>query len=809
MAAPRLWKLQYAGADTFDNASTFAAALRQHLQYTPTGLTTVLQQIDREQSAYLIQVGCAGCAIDRCVPGCRVDLLRRVLSVGYAESQLTLVRRGLVERPYTRMVIGWPSVHAQPLDASVLQGWQYARLRLHWRGRGRTGHGLRSSVVMEVGDGADDPLLRLDAVGWRGFAVSWLLPWLRKQFTPVLRLWEGSWPHDPYLLTPVAAATHWLMSPPARSASTGAMEEAAGYGNAATIVHHLHAAGARIEMLDLDEAGWTAQVAATTVAGAHPRPVFEALRAPGTPLEVRDSETGTLALDPSQARPHAATPPLLFVGVRPNGHRRWRPLSATHHLVLSGPIEAGVILGMFAPAVESHGLRIGVLDQTEQGTLATALIDLPGRLPTADGYSPSELLGAIGSLPDQEQLTVVVLAVEDAAAAEGAMLPFLRAALYRPISVLLVVPSPGAIPAAIQHRCPLVEVRQRVARWQVPEGRWAWAKPTVLRLPWRDPQQSWSALPHHGSQHRAPLPLLDGFWAVPSALQAALGGRPTEAACDDVEAGPDTAVPVDGSQSGRTDERESGAAESGPTEGTMSAQALHRQRRSRVYSFPVDRRTTKHAATQGDLSTALSPTEGAQGGGAQPAQAPHMLPAPVQSRATVQPQQEASSHRPPTPASPLPRLPGAVPTPEQTVYTPREDSAGNLVVDPWLLVMALRWAEQLGQDERGIPMTRFKGALRLPSKAHTLQLVKALRLHGLIRREVRDGWYELLTVEEAVRTGKLPPGPWYTPTSADQEHDPTALLDARPAGADHAVTGVSPQEAHGSVPAVTESEVVA
>jgi len=174
------------------------------------------------------------------------------------------------------------------------------------------------------------------------------------------------------------------------------------------------------------------------------------------------------------------------------------------------------------------------------GTLAAALIDLPGRLPTADGRNPSELLGAIGRLPDPEQLTVVVVAVEDAAAAEGAMLPFLRAALYRPLSVLLVVPGAEAIPAAIQHRCPLVEVRQRVARWQVPEGRWAWARPTVLRLPWRDPQQSWSAFPRHGSRHRTLLPLLDGFWAVPSELQAPLGGTSPKVVADDAEAGPDT-----------------------------------------------------------------------------------------------------------------------------------------------------------------------------------------------------------------------------------------------------------------------------
>ena len=248
MPTPMLWKLQYAAPDRFTNVSAFATALRQHLQFTPTGLTSVLQQIDDEQSAYLIQAGCTGCVHDRCVPGCRVELLRRVLQVGYAESQLTPVRRGLVERPYTRMVMGWPTVHAKPLDASVLQGWQDARLQLRWRGRSSTDGRLRASVVLTVGDGADDPRERLDAVGWRGVAVSSVLPWLPQHPTPVLRPFEGSWPHDPYLLTPVTAATHWLMSPPARSTSTGASEHVAGYGNAATIVHHLHEAGARIEM---------------------------------------------------------------------------------------------------------------------------------------------------------------------------------------------------------------------------------------------------------------------------------------------------------------------------------------------------------------------------------------------------------------------------------------------------------------------------------------------------------------------------------------------------------------------------------
>ena len=128
MAAPMLWKLQYASAETFGNAGTFADALRQHLRYTRAGLLSVLQQIDQEQSAYLMEVGCTGCTLGdpaggSCVPGCRVDLLRRVLSTGYAESALALVRRGLLERPYTRTAIAWPGARARPLDASVLQGW--------------------------------------------------------------------------------------------------------------------------------------------------------------------------------------------------------------------------------------------------------------------------------------------------------------------------------------------------------------------------------------------------------------------------------------------------------------------------------------------------------------------------------------------------------------------------------------------------------------------------------------------------------------------------------------------------------------
>ncbi len=216
MAVPTLWKLQHAGADTFANAGTFAAALRQHLQYTPAGLTTVLQQIGAEQSAYVLQAGCPGCLLERCVPGCRLELLRRVLGVGYAESELVLVRRGLMERPYTRTAIGWPGAGAKPLDASVLQGWPQARLQLHWRLRTRTRPALCASAVLCVGDGADDPLDRLRAIGWQGLRVPTRISRWRRQPAPAPRLAARAWHGDPYVLTPVAAATQWLLTPPSR-----------------------------------------------------------------------------------------------------------------------------------------------------------------------------------------------------------------------------------------------------------------------------------------------------------------------------------------------------------------------------------------------------------------------------------------------------------------------------------------------------------------------------------------------------------------------------------------------------------------
>ncbi len=226
-------------------------------------------------------------------------------------------------------------------------------------------------------------------------------------------------------------------------------------------------------------------------------------------------------LDPLQARPNGVLGPLLQFGTRTDGTCRWRPLDSTHHLVLAGPIEGGAILGMLAPAVQSRpDLRVGVLDLTA-GRLDVHLLDVPGRLPAQDSRNVSDVLSAIGRLPDQAQPVLVVLAADDTDAADAALLACLRVALYRPVSVLLVVPARAAIPAWFRARCPVVEVRRRVAQWQAPEGRWDWAQPTVLRLPWHDPQLSWSHLP------RADAPAGD----APARTGGLLGGPARSPRC--------------------------------------------------------------------------------------------------------------------------------------------------------------------------------------------------------------------------------------------------------------------------------------
>ena len=200
MAAPRLWNVQDATPDTFANAGAFAAALRQHLQYTPAGLISVLLQIGAEQSAYVLAAGCAGCALDSCVPGCRVDLLERVIGVGYAESHLRLVTRGLLPRPYTRVVLAWPTTTARPLEAGLLHPWREARLTLHWRHRRRPRAVLTLGAVLAVGQDGPDPVPYLRTLRWRALPVRLAAALYMGQ--PRGTFWQASWRQAPHLLLP-------------------------------------------------------------------------------------------------------------------------------------------------------------------------------------------------------------------------------------------------------------------------------------------------------------------------------------------------------------------------------------------------------------------------------------------------------------------------------------------------------------------------------------------------------------------------------------------------------------------------------
>jgi hypothetical protein len=454
-------------------------------------------------------------------------------------------------------------------------------------------------------------------------------------------------------------------------------------------------------------------------------------------------------------------------------------------------------------------LHVGVVDLSEAGAFNLALQEVPGRLPTTDGRSTSELLGVIGSLRDHEQPVVVVLHAEGVEQAESALMALLRAAMYRPLSVVLVVPGIQAIPAAIQDRCPLVVVRERVARVQAPEGSWEWAYPTVLRLPWRPPEEAWSLSVQ--KERREPLLPREGFWVVPRELQPLLTAALEDAVPDMEQASeeddatpgvvagvandaPPSTTPVetvasDPPRAGRVvpgpATMPNTAAEQPGADGQTLISSYHPPRRCRVYEGgALVARTAPSSA-----APSMMPSSPNAQMVIEAAPTPQTVERPVTLFLST-PSTEALP--PDAPSSSSSAAPTRSPAPSSatstTAYAPREDSEGNLIVDDHLLVLALQWAEQVGQEAQGVPITRFKRALNLPTKAHSYQLRDALRLRGLIRREVRDGWYRLISVHEAVRSGKLPFGPWYVPPADDLPgHASTTSTQPTGNGVEHRV----------------------
>ena len=167
-AAP-LWRVVLPAADTPIDAEVVQTGLERHLACDD--LTTTLVQIGVAQRAYVRLRGCGRCATGRCLPGCRVTLLQRVLhAASGAQVRLEPVVVGLHPRPYTHTVLAWPTPAAQPLTGALLHSWSEARLSVLWRTRA-VRRQLVAVAQIEVGSAGPDAVPLLEAAGWRAHAL--------------------------------------------------------------------------------------------------------------------------------------------------------------------------------------------------------------------------------------------------------------------------------------------------------------------------------------------------------------------------------------------------------------------------------------------------------------------------------------------------------------------------------------------------------------------------------------------------------------------------------------------------------------
>lgn len=150
---------------TIQRPDALLTGLRRHLANAE--LVNGIVQRGDQQRAYVALDGCTGCAVGRCAPGCRVDLLRRILLAACDPVQpvtLSLVAQGLAAQALSRVVLATPGPRAIPLDATLLHHWSDARLTLRWLTVGKR---LEAGAVLAVGAGDHEPALVLTAYGWR------------------------------------------------------------------------------------------------------------------------------------------------------------------------------------------------------------------------------------------------------------------------------------------------------------------------------------------------------------------------------------------------------------------------------------------------------------------------------------------------------------------------------------------------------------------------------------------------------------------------------------------------------------------
>jgi hypothetical protein len=196
--ARSLWRLDGATVEALTQPMRLEAGLRLHFEHTD--LVTALVQIGTRQQAYAGAVGCEGCAYHRCVPGCYVELLHRLLRASFEACTLSAVPGGLARRPYTQAALAWPSRHGTLFDSSSITAWPEARLIVHWQ-RGARGQ-LTTAALLATGNDPD-PVAFLRERGWmvpplpRSVALH-----MANSPIPSTVWFKRGWSGEPFLLIP-------------------------------------------------------------------------------------------------------------------------------------------------------------------------------------------------------------------------------------------------------------------------------------------------------------------------------------------------------------------------------------------------------------------------------------------------------------------------------------------------------------------------------------------------------------------------------------------------------------------------------
>ena len=98
------------------------------------------------------------------MPGCYVELLRKLLRVCFDGGARHAVAGGLARRPYRRGVLAWPTGKTVPLTDLSLAVWSEARLIVQWRRRNEQ---PACAALLAVGADGPDPAAVLRGAGWR------------------------------------------------------------------------------------------------------------------------------------------------------------------------------------------------------------------------------------------------------------------------------------------------------------------------------------------------------------------------------------------------------------------------------------------------------------------------------------------------------------------------------------------------------------------------------------------------------------------------------------------------------------------